>query len=1212
MMGWIVKMLKTSSEIPEKSDVITHQDIDRLEDVQRSADLESSNNLHFPRLKFFSHEVSNINVEIQSEDKLDKDSDSQTMENEPCEDLIQVGFSELEKSATSEIRQLNHPPIPRKRSPNPSGEFQDFASMIEEDPVFRNTWEELPGNMIESVGIHKPPVGPTLKFKVKRITANPLPNLASPSPILPWAGANRQNSPASLEQTPLSRNSEVESRPLSLNPPDVVGMEKEMEGENTRIIETTPLTPKITIGRGRKSDISTKELDSLEIDKVKLAEVRKTERIKDRLRSATPAPVSTTPLPLQVIMTDPNLIEERLTEILVGRVKEIPIIVPSDTDDPQTPNDQGRSKPETTASRIESPPLKLRVPYSTTRDRILAKTWTTIPQTDVPRYCYGRFVNEGGSREHRLARGLPLPLDTTLALFVVDSAQFRGNGNLWLSGWFEKREKISVTWLADPETNVYFVREYRVTPMGPNHIEFPNPEPTKSPSFFSEENPGYDMPLEWVHFIAQGLCSKIRKEDRPTAITLPPEDHHHDNSSTRPPSTREAPKPGPLVMPPFFLPPPPPPPSLFPSLFVPPPSSFAPIWKRDNPRGTPQGTLPSSREERRERGRSPGHHRREHHYDDYHHDDHHSGSHRGDYYHHHHHSYHRDHHRRNRSEDSPHHDHEYQEDLEKRPPSESPDRDQEPRHLWHANRSRLAFSLWDVGNTENEKRNEQLFSSDPPAWLQGGEEIPTVPRLINLKKGDGQKSSRKSSHKRSRRGGEEGEGLPPPPPPPDGGGGGEEGGGGQDGNNPGGQGDGGGGDDPEQGREGEEEEEQQEDSDDESSSDEDSEDEESSDEEEGQPGIRLGSPPVPRKKEKRRRSPSNHSSKRKRPKSFGARLYGPQRGYLEVLSFLTELGISPEYRRACQASYKINKGGPKIAKYERIPSVEEDDQHLGRLYCFGNMCPTPKASTLPGHGIPEDILRFLNVTRKPDKADQSRGDWIATYKTSRISPEALKKAAQRSFPSFFPKIRSQGARATVPDDAALIPLCRTLEASINRLFGIISAVWMGDAELAVTLATDSLAVLLAEWKKVILLRATESERKALLENNDLGEIDEDTETTSQNQVVVLRMSPGRLGESTGGSNQNAIPNPTTYRPEPPAINAPSAPPPPTMNPAQSIPMSILGPILTEWANARSPRPYPKNTSSNRFFRSEQSGRSPRSWRKPTYRSHSDRDRKGGK
>jgi hypothetical protein len=291
-------------------------------------------------------------------------------------------------------------------------------------------------------------------------------------------------------------------------------------------------------------------------------------------------------------MTDPNLIEERLTEILVGRVKEIPIIVPSDTDEPQTPNDQARSKPETTASRVESPPLKLRVPYSTTRDRILVKTWTTRPQTDVPRYCYGRFVNEGGSREHRLARGLPLPLDTTLALFVVDSAQFRGNGNLWLSGWFEKRGKISVTWLADPETNVYFVREYRVTPMGPNHIEFPNPEPTKSPSFFSEENPGYDMPLEWVHFVAQGLCSKIRKEDRPTAIPLPPEDRHDDSTSTRPSSIMEAPKPGPLVMPPFFLPPPPPPPSLFPSLLVPPPPSFAPIWKRDNPRGTPQGTLP--------------------------------------------------------------------------------------------------------------------------------------------------------------------------------------------------------------------------------------------------------------------------------------------------------------------------------------------------------------------------------------------------------------------------------------------------------------------------------------------------------------------------------------------------------------------------------------------------------------------------------------------
>jgi hypothetical protein len=241
------------------------------------------------------------------------------------------------------------------------------------------------------------------------------------------------------------------------------------------------------------------------------------------------------------------------------------------------------------------------------------------------------------------------------------------------------------------------------------------------------------------------------------------------------------------------------------------------------------------------------------------------------------------------------------------------------------------------------------------------------------------------------------------------------------------------------------------------------------------------------------------------------------------------------------------------------------------------MCPTPKASAIPGHGIPEDILRFRNVTRKPDKADQSRDDWIATYKTSRISPEALKKTAQRSFPSFFPKIRSQGTRATVPDEAALTPLCTTLEASINRLFGIISAVWMEDAELAVILATDSLAVLLPEWKKVILLRAKELDRKALLKNSELGELDEEAETTGQGQVVILRMSPGRLGENTRGSNQSAIPNLSTYHPELISSSSSSAPLQPAMNPAQSIPMSTLAPILTEWANARYNRPYPKNT-----------------------------------
>jgi hypothetical protein len=66
-----------------------------------------------------------------------------------------------------------------------------------------------------------------------------------------------------------------------------------------------------------------------------------------------------------------------------------------------------------------------------------------------------------------------------------------------------------------------------------------------------------------------------------------------------------------------------------------------------------------------------------------------------------------------------------------------------------------------------------------------------------------------------------------------------------------------------------------------------------------------------------------------------------------------------------------------------------------------------------------------------------------------------------------------------------------------------------------------------------------------------------------------------------------------------------------MAPSQSVPISILGPILAEWANTHSPRVPPRNASPNQFFRFDQPGRSPRPRRRFPSRSRFDRGSKGG-
>jgi hypothetical protein len=459
-------------------------------------------------------------------------------------------------------------------------------------------------------------------------------------------------------------------------------------------------------------------------------------------------------------------------------------------------------------------------------------------------------------------------------------------------------------------------------------------------------------------------------------------------------------------------------------------------------------------------------------------------------------------------------------------------------------------------------RRSQGIRIDP-----GGVELP--------RGGDKKSRSRRNSKKRPRNE-DEGEGDGPPQEGAGQGGEGNQGGNGaNDDNNEGGgnapDGDGS-DDDPEESEE------------DDSSNSEST--ESSSSETSSDSGVGLNSRKFPLRKRKRKHHRSKHRHKdRRREKAFKARLCGQNKGYLSVLEFLSGLGITPSHRPSCQESYPLHKKGPKIAGFPRRPTVNDNIQSVGRIFSFGEVCPAPTPSLLSKDALPEDILKYLNVVMKAEKSDFANVEMVASYKSSSISKDALRRASQRSFPSFFPKIRSHGIRDNVPEDGALAIFSRNLEASINRLFGIISAVWMGDSQLTVTLATDILAMQLNEWKKVLLLRSTEGEKKALTDLDEIVDPPSDNKNIREDPVVIVHVP----------SSQPMIPLkvPDTPPQTPPiATNIPPTPPPPSLNATQTLPVSVIAPIIAEWANAHSPRASPRNASPNQFFRNDQPGRGP--------------------
>jgi hypothetical protein len=1167
-----------------------------------------------------SSESDDLTIQKAQEDQRGKSSKVQTSKDQP-----------LESS------QLKHPSLPPQNSPNPLEESPANSGEIEGDMIFIGNLGPEPTRS-DSVGKVFERTGETsFKIRVKRVTQKLSPNIASLSPAIPPGPNNRRDSLGSMERTTLIPETTVAGGLQSLFPYRASEAERREEQEEELGKKEKSLDPRLAGGRGRKGDISSKELDSLGIELGKTTEALRSTSLKDRLRSATPNSSKSELPPFQIVMTDPELIEQRLSEILVGRVKEIPIELTSDSEETLTPKPKPTTVPPRFKSisgppRVESYPLKLRVMNGTTQERIRVSSWTTTPRKDVPRHCYGKFVGSGGDREHRLARGLPLPLYPLLAAFVVDSAQFRGNGNLWLSGGHNEDREITLSWLADRESNTYYVREFLPIWVGVGLVEFPSPRETQVPPRFTDDNPGFDIPLEHVYLMAQGRHEAIRAEDEPTLAPVFPgtprplgKDPSPIQSSSFTTPSEKAPRAEAIIE----LPPPPPfpPPPIFPPSWIPP--SFQGL---DNPQVSsdmnwePEGMVPLDREalqelsggvkrktrEERMRGNHTHKSKEYHHRRSSHHSHHHESHHSRDHYHHRHRSHHRSHRRRSQSEEGE----QRRRDQHSKPRGRSlgtkQDRSPPRISLWDDDRITFPPRKGEQRETHTELGSNGLFSATPPYWLIGDGDPTTGPNIVELPKGDEKKKSRKNSHKRKREDREGGENTPPdppdPPPPREGGEGGE--GGGQGGN---GQGEGGGdgGGEDQGGNDEEDEQEESEDSEEESDSNEESNEESSEDEEEIDLRAAARNLIAPVKRSRKQRSNSKHRKKKSdRRKKFRSRVCGQPQGYLGVLDFLSQLGIAPNFRVACQTEYPVHKRGPVIADFARLPSIEEDDQHLGRLYSFGNTCPAPIPSSIPSTGIPEDILKYLNVARKAERGDGPNADWVAAYKATTVSAEALRRASQRSFPSFFPKIKSQGIRAGVQDDAALTPFSRTLEAAINRLFGIISAVWMGDAQLAVTLATDSIAVLLSEWKKVILLRATETERKNLLEDEESGDRGDDIEGTRQSPIVILR-SPVRLGDSGSTSSQGSTSNSPGSRLIPPPPNIPNIPPPPTMNLGQSIPLSLVESLISGLTSNRSRTP-PRNFSPNQFFRGDQSGRSPRSRRRPPFGSRSDRDRKKGK
>jgi hypothetical protein len=680
-----------ASETSPNFSVNTDENLERLTEANQTAADIRKDIVQSVASSSFLAQFSTQELDKLLDDDSDVDSAVRLVPRVPDEIESTNGIFDAGEDPNLKSRLPIHPPIPLPRSPNPLEETPILAAVLNTDPIFQASPNLASSDSpVVKSEIVLPPI-PILKVKVKPILAKPSPNLSSLSPqvfstetgsenptrlgydSVPIVGdMSTTDSSNFLPQFPLPAGDYGMNSVVVGNTPPAVDPRSSIRKDarvgdslpqfplpagdyemNSVVVGNMPpaVDPRSSFRKVERVGETKDTVISLGKRKSPVVDAGETSSIKDRLRSAAPSLKEGDSQIGGVVDTDPEIIKKKISGILVGRVKEIPILIDSDSEDTPIP----KFKSLTPVSSPKSPLLHLRMAYAATLDRVWAKPWSTSPLPGVPLCCYGKFVEGDSKREHRLCRGLPLPLDATLALFIVDSAQYRGNGNLWISGYFPIPTNITVSWLADPSPERYLVREFKVTSRENNLVEFPVPNLTDSPPSFTEDNPGFDMPLEQIFFIASGQISKIRLDDRPPTLLDPLINPSSIGLGSKPIlSASFSAAAGPRTSKPASssLSSTAPLPVIFPSLA--PPS----LTTGQEP-SPPLGMLPlaMSRERLADLKKVPDRREWNHHRDDHYRRDYHSDYHHRDHHHHHYRSHHYGHHHRDRSEDSDHHHH---------------------------------------------------------------------------------------------------------------------------------------------------------------------------------------------------------------------------------------------------------------------------------------------------------------------------------------------------------------------------------------------------------------------------------------------------------------------------------------------------------------------------------------------------------------------------
>jgi hypothetical protein len=263
----------------------------------------------------------------------------------------------------------------------------------------------------------------------------------------------------------------------------------------------------------------------------------------------------------------------------------------------------------------------------------------------------------------------------------------------------------------------------------------------------------------------------------------------------------------------------------------------------------------------------------------------------------------------------------------------------------------------------------------------------------------------------------------------------------------------------------------------------------------------------------------SHQTKKRSTSSkekFFSRISKLGKEFSQLNELMRNLSITPSYRQSVSEACTDPNKGIEVADHFRVLATFAERRICGRVFSTASTAATLRPSELPKNLYPEDIARCIGVQIKNEKTENGLSVPMYDYKGSSVSVDALKAASKRETVSFFPPIRSHPPREEIPNDDELYRTCLNIERHLNRQYAIASAIIARDAQMALTLVMDDIALAYLEWQNVMTQRKTDKENKVHLSGEDafspltVSELRKFKEVTSE---IISPLFPSQLTPS---------------------------------------------------------------------------------------------------